>query len=94
MRVDDILSALAIMRQRLMCIDGAYTADQAQHRLLKISCMRDYCLEEDPVGFSSYCQRSLATDPDTTSSLLDELWEELGLGCEAALWDDFEVQYL
>ena len=95
MQVDAILSTLAIARQRLMCIDGAYTANQAQHRLNIISVMRDYALEEDGTGFASFCQRTLAgTDGDIMVDLLEELYEDLGKDPEVCMWDEFEMEFL
>jgi hypothetical protein len=95
MQVDTILSVLAIARQRLMRIDGPYTADQAQHRLRIISVMRDYALAEDGTRFASYCQRTLmGTDGDIMCDLLEELYEDLGKDPEVCMWDEFEMEFL
>lgn len=94
MLVDTILAALATMRQRLMRVDGAYTAEQAQQRLVIIGNMRDYVREDDARGFSHYCQRNLEGDlGDLMVDLLDELWEELNLN-DDAMWEDFAKQFL
>lgn len=95
MKVDELLAALAVMRQRLMQVDTAYSADGVQRRLNTISSMRSYVITADAQCFTDYCQRMLAsTAGDLISDILDELWEELGLGCEVATWDDFEGQFL
>ncbi len=95
MQVDKMLAALAVMRQRMMQVDGAYSADGAQRRLNMVGSMRSYVLTSDAKCFSDYCQRMLAGGSgDLISDVLDELWEELGLGCEKATWDDFEIQFL
>ena len=84
------------MRQRLMKIDGAYTADQAQDRLRVISHMRDEVLTENPVNFTNYCQRHLAGragDGDLMVDLLEELQEELGMGFHGT-WDEMAEKFL
>lgn len=94
MLVDTMLAALATMRQRLMCVDGAYTANQAQRRLNVISTMRDYVRTGDAECFSDYCQRNLVGPTgDLMVDLLEELYEELGLGFDS-MWDEFEAKFL
>jgi hypothetical protein len=94
MLVDTMLAALATMRQRLMQVDGAYTADQAQRRLNVISSMRDYVRTADAQCFSEYCQRNLTGGMgDLMVDVLEELYEELGLKCSDT-WDDFEALFL
>jgi hypothetical protein len=89
-----MLGALARMRQRLMQVDGAYTANQAQRRLNVISSMRDYVRTGDAECFSEYCQRNLAGQMgDLMVDMLEELYEELGMKHDA-MWDDFEAQFL
>jgi hypothetical protein len=94
MLVDTMLAALATMRQRLMRVDGAYTADGAQRRLNVISSMRDFVRTADAACFADYCQRNL-TGPmgDLMVDVLEELYEELGLSFQAT-WDEFEAQFL
>jgi hypothetical protein len=74
MLVDTMLAALATMRQRLMRVDGAYTADGAQRRLNVISSMRDYVRTGDAQCFSEYCQRTLA---GPLGDLMVDVLEEL-----------------
>ena len=95
MQVDALLEALSTMRQRLMVVGGVFDAEQTRWRLIYISCMRDNVLSNDSRGFADYCQHMLAgVSGDTMSDLLDELWEQLGLGCETATWDDFAQKFL
>jgi hypothetical protein len=94
MLVDTMLAALATMRQRLMRVDGAYTADGAQRRLNVISSMRDFVRTADAACFADYCQRNLAGPMgDLMVDVLEELYEELGLSFQAT-WDEFEAQFL
>jgi hypothetical protein len=94
MLVDTMLAALATMRQRLMQVDGAYTADQAQRRLNVISSMRDYVRTGDAECFTDYCQRNLAGPMgDLMCDMLDTLYEELDMPFEST-WDEFEAQFL
>jgi hypothetical protein len=93
MQIDDILSALATIRQRMMVIDGVYDADQVRTRMLVISVMRDSVLTDDAKAFTDYCQHKLSTAADLMSDLLDEMFEELGLGYEAT-WEQFEEKFL
>jgi site-specific recombinase len=89
-----MLAALATMRQRLMRVDGAYTADQAQRRLNVISSMRDYVRTGDADCFADYCQRNLAGPMgDMMVDMLEELYEELGLKYSDT-WDLFEALFL
>jgi hypothetical protein len=94
MLVDTMLAALATMRQHLMQVDTAYTANAAQRRLNVISTMRDYVRTGDAECFSDYCQRTLAGPlGDLMVDLLEELYEELGMQGDAT-WDEFEQQFL
>lgn len=94
MLVDTMLAALATMRQRLMRVDGAYTADGAQRRLNVISSMRDYARTGDAACFADYCQRNLAGGMgDLMVDVLEELYEELGLK-SSDTWDEFEALFL
>jgi hypothetical protein len=94
MLVDTMLAALATMRQRLMRVDGAYTADGAQRRLNVISSMRTFVRTADAACFADYCQRNLAGGMgDLMVDVLEELYEELGLSFQAT-WDEFEAQFL
>lgn len=95
MQVDALLEALSTMRQRLMVVGGVFDAEQTHWRLIYISCMRDDVLKGNSEAFTNYCQTVLASPAgDTMSDLLDELWEELGMGCETATWDDFAQKFL
>jgi hypothetical protein len=94
MLVDTMLAALATMRQRLMQVDGAYSANATQRRLNVISSMRDYVRTDDAVCFADYCQRNLAGPMgDLMVDVLEELYEELGLKCSDT-WDNFEALFL
>jgi hypothetical protein len=94
MLVDTMLAALATMRQRLMQVDGAYSANATQRRLNVISSMRDYVRTGDAVCFADYCQRNLAGPMgDLMVDVLEELYEELGLKCSDT-WDNFEALFL
>ena len=95
MLVDQMLAALATMRQQLMPIDGPYSADQVETRLNTISTMRSFVLENDGVGFTNYLQRKLATSSDLICDLLETLYEHLGMVApERATWDEFEEQFI
>ena len=95
MQVDALLEALSTMRQRLMVVAGVFDSGQTRLRLQLISDMRWEVQKESSEGFASYCQAALAgRNGDTMSDLLDELWEQLGLGCETATWDDFAQKFL
>ena len=94
MLVDTMLEALAVMRQRMMQVDGPYSANGAQRRLNVIGSMRDYVKTGDAQCFGDYCQRNLAGPMgDLMVDVLEELYEELGLGLDG-MWDDFEAQFL
>ena len=94
MLVDTMLAALAVMRQRMMQVDGPYSANGAQRRLNVIGSMRDYVKTGDAQCFGDYCQRNLAGPMgDLMVDVLEELYEELGLGFDG-VWDDFEAQFL
>ena len=93
MQIDELLSALAIMRQRMMVIGGMYDTDQVRYRMLIIDVMRDYVLQDDVKRFTEYCQQKLSNSPDTMVDLLGEMFADLGIG-EDAMWDDFEQQFL
>lgn len=95
MQVDALLEALSTMRQRLMVVGGVFDAEQTRWRLIYISCMREDVLKGDSKSFTDYCQYMLAgVSGDTMTDILDELWTELGLGCEVATWDDFAQKFL
>lgn len=94
MQVDELLSAIAVTRQRMMIIDGPYDVDQVRQRMLTLDVMRDFIRNEDTVGFTDYCQRKIAgVYGDMMCDLLDEMYEELGLGHEGT-WDQFSNTYL
>ena len=94
MLVDTMLEALAVMRQRMMQVDGPYSANGAQRRLNVIGSMRDYVKTGDAQCFGDYCQRNLSGPMgDLMVDVLEELYEELGLGLDG-MWDDFEAQFL
>jgi hypothetical protein len=94
MKIDELLAALAVMRNRLMRVDTGYTADSVQTRLAMIGYMRTDVLTDSPQAFTDYCQRNLATSRgDLMLDLLEELYEELGLA-RNAWWDEFENKFL
>ena len=94
MLVDTMLAALAVMRQRLMRVDTAYSPNATQRRLNMIGSMRDYVRTGDADCFSTYCQTTLAgPQGDLMVDVLEELQLELGMP-HTAMWDDFEHQYL
>lgn len=102
MKADQIIAALAIMRQRMMKIDCHYDAETVADHLRIIAIMRDYARSADVKGFSMYVQRTLAgRDGDAMCYLLDELWEELdvpkvpdGTAQHVATWETFEQAFL
>jgi hypothetical protein len=93
MQVDELLRTLAIMRNRLMVVDGAYDNEQTVARLNTIAAMRIYTLSEDVVRFAEYCQQQLSASPDLMVDLLGELFAELGM-TEDAAWEQFAQEYL
>lgn len=95
MQIDELLAALTNMRQHLMVVGGAYDADQVYERLNIIGLLRDYTLKEDASAFSDYLQSKLmGPQGDTISDIISELWEELGIGSEDTIWEDFDRMYL
>jgi hypothetical protein len=91
---DRIISGFAVMRQRLMQVDTAYTPAQVQDRLLVIAILRDYAREGNAAGFTDYCQEKLARKPDLMVSVLEEFYGLLGLDPEKAMWDDMAALVL
>ena len=95
MQLSDILSAITVIRQRMMVPGGAYDADQVQRRLLIIDAVQDYIAEDDAVGLTDYCQRKLSIDSDTMASLLDEMFIELELTFGPnVVWEFFERKFM
>lgn len=94
MKIDEILEGLSNMRQHMMYIDGIYSVDQARARMLTISCMRDFVLEENASGFTAYCQDKMTKSScDMMVDLLEELYEELGISADST-YDYFESKFL
>lgn len=95
MLVDQMLAALATMRQHLMPIDAGYSADQVRSRLDTISIMRDYVLRNDGQAFTHYVQGKLRGDTgDMMCDLIESMYTALGLDSSATMWDEFAEEFI
>lgn len=80
MSADSVNYALTNVSQRIgETHRDCYSPDGRARLLYMIGCMRDHLMRESIEGFDNYVDNALASSPDATDLLLEELFEELSI---------------
>jgi hypothetical protein len=80
MSVDTVNYAVTNVRLRILKDPTSYSLDGARKLLSILDVMRMYLMAEDVQGFDRYINEVLGREPDAADFLLEELFNELGLG--------------
>lgn len=79
MSVDTVNYALTAVRLRIAERQDCYSVEGKVKLLYMAGCMRDHLMRESIEGFDNYVDNALASSPDATDLLLEELFEELNI---------------
>jgi hypothetical protein len=80
MSVDTVNQALTAVRLRIAYNTSNAFSPEGKERLLYMAgCMRYYLMREDIQAFNDFVDNALASSPDTTDYLLEDLFEELNI---------------
>ena len=91
MSVDTVNYALTNVRLRILRYPEHYSPEGQRKLLAMCDVMRSYLMEEDVASFNGYINCCLATEPDATDFLLEELYGEVGLDCQTAVREDLDA---
>jgi hypothetical protein len=93
MKTDELLEAIAILRQKLMTVDGALGIEETQRRMVTLSCLREYVREDNVVLFCEFCDRAFKGKfAASMVSVMNELYEQLDLRVKT--WEAFNKEFL
>jgi hypothetical protein len=88
MSVDTVNTALTNVRLRIERTPQNFSSIGHSTLLSMCGVMRDFLMKEDIDGFTRYTQARLASAPDATDYLLEELFGEL----KCVIWEDLEAR--
>lgn len=94
MKIDELLAAIANLRQSMMQINGgARSAEETTARLNLLNLWRRIILRQDAASLAIEMRTALNSQSVFVGSVLGDFFYEL-TGSKTISWNDFETQFL